>query len=151
MARPLRCTASLIESTPGYRATGQVGLTAINTSFAIGKLHEDALEGPSMEKKPEEHTDTPEYVVVWETTDSSVLPVVKSVLAAAGIPYFVEGEEAMGMLPTGAIGGTHSTLGKGIAARILVPDHAREEAEQLLDQKSVSEESPEKSRGETGE
>ena len=99
-----------------------------------------------MEKEPGEHTATPEYVVVWETTDSSVLPVVKSVLAASGIPYFVEGEEAMGMLPTGAIGGTHSTLGKGIAARILVPAHAREEAEQLLDQTSETQEPLEPSK-----
>ena len=104
-----------------------------------------------MEKQSEENTESPEYVVVWETTDSSVLPVVKSVLAAAGIPYFVEGEEAMGMLPTGAIGGTHSTLGKGIAARILVPIAAREEAEQLLDQPATPQDPLEQPGGKPGE
>ena len=104
-----------------------------------------------MERQSEEHTENSDYVVVWETTDSSVLPVVKSVLAAAGIPYFVEGEEAMGMLPTGAIGGTHSTLGKGIAARILVPTSAQEEAEQLLDQPTIVQEPLEQPGGEPDE
>ena len=93
-----------------------------------------------MERRSEEPAATPEFVVVWETTDSSVLPVIKSMLAAAGIEYFVEGEDAMGMLPTGAIGGTHSTLGKGIATRILVAADRREEVELLLDRPSAPQE-----------
>ena len=86
-----------------------------------------------MQQEPREPAGSPEHVVVWETTDSSVLPVVKSVLDAVGIPYFVEGEESMGMFPMGGVGGTYSTLGKGIAARILVPVERSEEAEALIE------------------
>jgi hypothetical protein len=73
-----------------------------------------------------------EYVTVLETTDTSLLPVIKSLLTAAQVPFVVDGEEVLGVLPVGGSGGTASTFGKGIAARVLVPVERREEAEELI-------------------
>lgn len=71
-------------------------------------------------------------VVVFETSDVSLLPILRSVLDAAGIPCVIEGEEALGMLPMGGVGGSLSTGRKGIEARVLVPADRREEAATLL-------------------
>lgn len=73
-----------------------------------------------------------EYVSVLETTDTSLVPVIKSLLTAAGVPFVVEGEDALGVLPVGSAGGSVSNFGKGIAARFLVPRQRREEAEELI-------------------
>lgn len=72
-----------------------------------------------------------EYVAVWSTTDSALLPLIRSVLTAGGVPHVVHGEESLGLFPIGA-GGSQSTFRKGIAATILVPRDRREEAERLI-------------------
>lgn len=74
-----------------------------------------------------------ELVEVLETANVAVLPVVKSLLRAAEIPFLVQGDEAMGVLPVGNMGlGALTTKGHGLAARILVPRDREEEAKALL-------------------
>jgi hypothetical protein len=67
---------------------------------------------------------------VFETTDPNLLPVVKSVLEAAGIPYLLEGEEAFGLLPLagGFVNERHQALG----VEVHVPRERAEEARELL-------------------
>jgi hypothetical protein len=67
---------------------------------------------------------------VFETTDPALLPVLKSVLEAAGIPYMLEGEEAFGMLPLsgGFVNERHQALG----VEIHVAKERAEEARALL-------------------
>lgn len=43
-------------------------------------------------------------VPVFRTTDPVLLPIVKSLLDSAGIEYFVQGEEALSLLPLGPPG-----------------------------------------------
>ena len=74
-----------------------------------------------------------DLVSVMETADVAVLPVVKSVLQAANIPFVVQGDEAMGVLPVGQVGmGGISSGGHGLSAGILVPRDHEEEARALL-------------------
>ena len=82
-------------------------------------------------------TDSSGYVLVWETSDSSLLPVVKSLLDAVGISYFVQGEESLGMLPVGGVGGIFSTFRKGITAKIFVLRERREEVENLIRESAI--------------
>lgn len=70
------------------------------------------------------------WVMVFETTDVSLLMVVKSVLEDAGIDYTVQGEEAATLLPLGPFGGGLSRHGFG--ARIHVPEDQASDAEAVL-------------------
>ncbi len=72
-----------------------------------------------------------ELVAVLRTSDSNLMPVVKSVLDAAGIPYLVQGDEAMGLLPLGPFGG--GVFSGVLGASVLVPRNRAEEARDLLD------------------
>lgn len=76
-----------------------------------------------------------DLVLVLETADVAVLPVVKSVLRSADIPFVVQGDEAMGVLPVGKIGlGGLTSRGHGLSAAILVPRDHEEEARALLNE-----------------
>jgi hypothetical protein len=70
------------------------------------------------------------WVMVFETTDVSLLMVVKSVLEDADIDYTVQGEEASTLLPLGPFGGGLSRHGFG--ARIHVPENQAADAEEVL-------------------
>jgi hypothetical protein len=72
-----------------------------------------------------------ELVAVMKTTDPGLLPLAKSVLDAADIPYVVQGEAGVGLFPLGAAGQrvTHRMTG----AIILVPKSRLEEARALLE------------------
>lgn len=71
------------------------------------------------------------YVPILETTDSSLLPVVESLLEGAEIPFFVQGEEALGVLPVGGYGaGAHM---HGLGAIVHVPKDREQEARALLE------------------
>lgn len=70
------------------------------------------------------------WVMVFETTDVSLLMLVKSVLGDAGIDYTVQGEEASTLLPLGPFGGGLSR--HGFAARIHVPEDQAADAEEVL-------------------
>lgn len=45
-----------------------------------------------------------ELVAVLRTSDSTLLPLVESILEAEGIPYVVQGGGSMGLFPLGAAG-----------------------------------------------
>ncbi len=71
-----------------------------------------------------------DYVRVFETTDSSLLPVIESVLQGAGIRFVVQGEEALGVLPVGGFGS--GARMHGLGASIHVPREQEAEVKQLL-------------------
>lgn len=74
-----------------------------------------------------------DLVAVMDTGDVSLLPVVKSVLSAAEIPFVVQGDESMGVLPVGRIGVAGISSGShGLSAMILVSRDREEEARALL-------------------
>jgi hypothetical protein len=82
----------------------------------------------------EPHPDS-EFVRVFETADVSLLPVIKSVLRSARIPFVTQGDEALGVLPVGRLGaGGISAGGHGLVATILVDRERHDEAQELLDQ-----------------
>ncbi len=74
--------------------------------------------------------ETEELVAILKTGDISFLPVVKSMLDAAGIPYLVQGEEALSLFPVGPAGG--GTGGRALVAVVKVPRDRSEEAKALL-------------------
>ncbi len=67
---------------------------------------------------------------VFETTEPTLLPVIKSVLESAGIPYMLEGEEAFGMLPLG--GGFVNERHQALGVEVHVARERAEEARALL-------------------
>ena len=80
-----------------------------------------------------------DLVAVFNTSDAALLPIVKSALAAAGIPHMVQGEQYLGLFPLGkfATGVSKRALG----AIIHVPAEYAAEAREIL--KGVSEVYPE--------
>lgn len=75
-------------------------------------------------------TDEP-LVRVFRTADAALLPVIKSFLAAEGIPFLVQGDEASGLFPFGSVGG--GSDGRRLGAVVRVPESRAEEAEKLLE------------------
>lgn len=86
--------------------------------------------GEEGDAPPELSHEAPDLTPLHVAADADVLPVIKSVLAAAGIPYFVPGDEAEGLFPVGGLIGFFSdeTLG----TTILVPSDRADEARELL-------------------
>lgn len=82
-----------------------------------------------------DHSDTeypehPELVPVYATSDTDVLPVIKSLLDAADIPFMVDGEAMMDLFPSHFLGpALHRPRGE---ARIFVQAERAEEARALL-------------------
>lgn len=72
-----------------------------------------------------------ELVAVFRTADAGLLPVVRSLLDAAGIDHVVQGGQASGLFPLGAFGG--GPLRRWLAAIVLVPAAREEEARALLE------------------
>ena len=66
-----------------------------------------------------EHQD---LVTVLETSDVNLLAVVKSILHGAEIPFLVQGDEALGLLPMANIGGPFSKRGLGVAVMVAADD-----------------------------
>ncbi len=92
---------------------------------------EVALVEPSA-VEAESHPE-PDLVEVMETSDPAVLPIVASLLEAAGIDAVVEGEGVMGVLPVGQFGaGAWSSEGRGLSVVVRVPRAQADEARQLL-------------------
>jgi len=83
-----------------------------------------------VERLIEPSHEAPDMVSVLETSDAGTLPVIKSVLDAADIPYFVQGDESFGILPAGGTSGFFGDQGLGVA--ILVPVDRADEARELL-------------------
>lgn len=73
-----------------------------------------------------------DFVPAFETSDVALLPVVHSLLEAAEIPYVVQGEESMGILPVGQMSGLVGR-GKGLVAIFHVDRERLAEAQELLE------------------
>ena len=71
-----------------------------------------------------------ELETILETADPALLPVVRSLLDGAGIPYLVQGDRAMGLMPLGPFSASY--FGRALAARVRVPAAHAEEAKALL-------------------
>lgn len=71
-----------------------------------------------------------DYEEVFETSEPDVLPVIKSVLDAAGIPWATHGEGLMNLFPSEAMS-VVSLTDEG-EVRIYVPESRAEEARALL-------------------
>jgi hypothetical protein len=80
---------------------------------------------PLVDEPPEASRADDELVSVFQTTVADTLPVVKTALDAAGIPYLVQGDEAFGVLP--------------INVAILVPADRADEARELISEDARSE------------
>lgn len=72
------------------------------------------------------------YQEVFETSEPDVLPVIKSALDAAGIPWATDGEALMNLFPSEAMSSV--TVSDGAEVRIFVPENRAEEARALLTQ-----------------
>lgn len=71
-----------------------------------------------------------DLVTVLETADVNFLVIVKSLLDSAEIPFLIQGEEALSMLPVGRLGGPFAR--RGLAAAVMVPEEHAEAARALL-------------------
>jgi phosphoglycolate phosphatase len=67
-------------------------------------------------------TEHQDLVTILETSDVNLLAVVKSVLQGAEIPFLVQGDEALGLLPMANIGGPFSKRGLGVAVMVSAGD-----------------------------
>jgi len=80
--------------------------------------------------EPVEEDYGPDIVAVFRSADQALLPVIKSVLEGSDIPYFIQGDEAVGLLPLGKPGS--GFFGDALRAIVLVPEDRAEEARALL-------------------
>ena len=71
-----------------------------------------------------------DMVRVFQTADSTLLPIIKSLLDGAGIPHVVQGDHALGLLPLGPFG-TGVTRGL-LGAIVLVPREHAAAAREIL-------------------
>lgn len=87
-----------------------------------------------VETLPEEDHQAEEYEVVFETSEVDLLPLFKSVLDSAGIPYLTQGEDMANLYP-----GLGLTLTPKHTAEVLiqVPADRAAEARELLSAASV--------------
>lgn len=98
---------------------------------------EDALEEPDLEWRDLE--------TILITSDTSLVPVVRSLLEAEGIQCFVQGELLQDLAGLGRLaGGTNMVFG---ATKIQVPREQVENARGLLKASNLSWEPPEASGG----
>jgi Putative prokaryotic signal transducing protein len=72
-----------------------------------------------------------ELTAVLHTADATLVPVVRSLLDSAEIPYLLQGEEGVGMLPLGRFGG--GVFEGNLGVIVLVPAERAEEARALLE------------------
>lgn len=74
--------------------------------------------------------DADDWVAVVRTTDPAFLPMARSVLEAAGIPFLVQGEAGVNVFPLGPA--ATRVTNRVTGASILVRSRDAEEAEALL-------------------
>ena len=84
--------------------------------------------------------DAESMVAVFRSADASLIPVLKSVLSAAEIPYTVQGEESSALFPFGPAAIVPDSRRLGAVLR--VPESRVEEAKALLES-TAPEEHPE--------
>ena len=74
-----------------------------------------------------------DYVKVFESSESDLIPVIKSLLGGAEIPYLTEGEDLMNLLPSEMLGGFYKPSAE---VKFKVPASRAEEARGLLEASS---------------
>ncbi len=99
----------------------------------------------------EDHHATP-FVTVFETSETDIIPVIKSILRGAELPFNTKGEAMMNLFPSDLLGRTMSRPGAEVSFE--VPETFAEQARQLLTEQELPEghlEPPggEKAAGET--
>ena len=99
------------------------------------------------ELPPEEDHDTTPFVRVFETSEIDVIPVIKSILHGAGIPFNTKGEAMMSLFPSDMLGRMMSRPGAEVSFE--VPERYAEEARQRLTEQSPAPDSLETEAGET--
>ena len=70
------------------------------------------------------------FVIVFETAESAVLPVVESLLEGSGIPFSIRNEGAMGLFPADGVGLLIDPASH--AAQVQVPVRHAAAAKELL-------------------
>jgi hypothetical protein len=87
---------------------------------------------PLVHALPAEELPDPDakLVPVFRTTDPTALPVVTSLLESAGIEYYVQGGEALGLIPLGPMGSAVSRASLG--AIVHVHDEDAESVREML-------------------
>ena len=91
------------------------------------EIHECAeCHVPLVPALPEEDAPTPDakIVPVFRTTDAMVLPIVTALIESAGIEYFVQGAEALSLIPVGAAGSSVSRASLGAIVHVHEEDAA---------------------------
>lgn len=86
--------------------------------------------GAALVLDPPFHRPGEEPVTVLRTADSALLPVVESILAGAGIPYRLKGEETLHLFPATGVGLFVDPEAAGVEVQVAA-DRA-EEARALL-------------------
>ncbi len=98
------------------------------------------------EPPPEkDHAATP-FVTVFETSETDVIPVIKSILRGAEIPFNTRGEAMMNLFPSDLLGRTMSRPGAEVSFE--VPEGYAEQARELLTEQSLPPDFPETEAGE---
>ena len=72
----------------------------------------------------------PDFETVLETADLAMLAVVKSLLESAGIPYVVQGDQALGLIPFS--GPAFGIARPPFQALVLVPKEHAAAAREIL-------------------
>ncbi len=88
---------------------------------------------------PEDHEATA-YVTVFETSETDVIPVIKSILRGAEIPFNTQGEAMMNLFPSDLLGRVMARPGAEVS--FLVPEERAEEARELLTEQPAAAEEP---------
>ncbi len=83
-----------------------------------------------VEPPPEADHDVPPWVRVFATSEADVIPVIKSLLRGAGIPFQTDGEAMMNLYPSDLLGPLFS--GARGEVRFSVPKNREEEARELF-------------------
>ena len=77
---------------------------------------------------PEDH-EAEEQVEVFQTSEVDLIPVIKSLLEGAEIPYLTEGESMMNLFPSDMLGGLYRPSAE---VKFKVPATRADEALELL-------------------
>lgn len=89
-------------------------------------------------------TQTAPYTMIFSTSEMGVIPVIKSLLRSAGIPFETDGEAMMNLFPSDLLGPVMSRSRGEV--RFHVPEDRADEARELLTARPLDENEPESSR-----
>lgn len=87
----------------------------------------ESHDGTGSDGRESPHPDE-KLVQVFRTADSSLLPVIESVLQGEGIDFLVQGEEGQALFPLGAMGGGEDKRFLGAVVQVREADAERARA-----------------------